>query len=412
MLTLKLAVRNLLRNRRRTIFTGASMLGGYMLLVITMSLQDGSYDQVLRAYTQDTSGHLQLIQNRYLEKQTLYRTVDDYKQRMAELHQFEFVQSIAPRIHSAALAYGIDKSAPVQILGIDPELEAQTSFITNKIKQGNYFSDRPTAEGYYQAMLGHAAAKQLGLTVGDELVLISQGADGSLANDIFIISAIVGDPDSAERQTAYLPLNAVQQFLVMPNRVHRLVILTDDYLDAESNQQKILQQYQQLYQQQEVVLEPWQVVEKDFYRLMKADREGAVVMTYVYVFLVAIGLLNTVLMSILERTGEFGVLKAIGTSPKRIFWQIMLESSVLSVVSCVLGFIFVFPINWYFVKVGITLPEPVDVGGLQMQTMTGLLNVSVFSNPVFVITIASLVISIIPAFRAARIEPLQAMRRL
>ena len=411
-LTLKLAFRNIFRNKRRTLLTGLSMLAGYVLLVVSFSIQDGSYHHMLKAYTQDSSGHIQITHKDYLDNPTLYRTVTDYSQVIALLEKDSLIKGLTSRIHSTALAYGANKTGLAMLMGIDVERERKLSFIENKIKQGKYLNSSMNADGYYQAMIGQGLANSLNLKVGDELVLISQGLDGSMANDIFMISAIVGKQDSAERFNVYLPLIAMQQFMTMPNAVHRLILLIDDYENAETIAKQLQQKYQIELSRNDLAVFPWQVVEKEFYRVMKADKDGNVISMYIVVFLVCLGVLNTILMSILERTGEFGVLKAIGTSPARIFLGILLESQVLVILCCLIGFIIALPINYYFVYVGIKLPEPMEVSGLSFEYVRGLMNTHVFAFPASIMLLATFLISIIPAYRAAKIKPLDAMRSL
>jgi len=381
-------------------------------MVVSMSMQDGSYDSVLRTYTKDSSGHIQINHPSYIEKPTLYKTVPEYRQLIQQLESLPYVQSVTPRIHSAALAYGADKTTPGLLVGIDPIREQQTSFLANKVKEGAFLTGQPDADGYYQAMVGKAVAEQLQLSVGSELVLITQGADGSMANDVFLVSGVVGARNDAERLNIYLPMGVLEEFLVMPNQAHRIVILVDDYLDAEGRAEDIRADLADQLNQHQLSVAPWQVVEAEFYRLMKVDRQGAVVSLNIVVFLVCIGVLNTILMNILERTGEFGVLKAIGTSPSRIFAQILLESLVMAIASCGVGFLIALPLNYWLTHYGFALPEPMDVSGIVFTHMTGFMNVPVFLNPILIICGATLVIACIPAYRAARIVPLDAMRRL
>ena len=411
-LTLKLAFRNIFRNRRRTLLTGLSMLAGYVLLVVSFSLQDGVYHYMLEAYTQDSSGHLQITHKDYLDNPTLYRTVNNSAQLETLLEGDDLIKGLTSRIHSTALAYGDNKTGLAMLIGIDVARERTVSFIENKIQQGKYLTQNKNADGYYQAMIGQGLASSLKLQVGDELVLISQAIDGSMANDIFIVSAIVGKQGSAERFNVYLPLVAMQQFMAMPNAVHRLILLIDDYEHSEEAALQLQQKYQSTLAEHDLAVFPWQVVEKEFYRVMKADKEGNVISMYIVVFLVCLGVLNTILMSILERTGEFGVLKAIGTSPTRIFIGILLESQVLAILCCVLGFLIALPINYYFTYVGIQLPEPMEISGLSFEYVRGLMNITVFMYPASILLCATFLISIIPAYRAAKIKPLDAMRSL
>ncbi|MEJ2042635.1 MAG: ABC transporter permease [Reinekea sp.] len=409
MLMLKLAFRNILRNKRRTLLTMLSMFGGYFLLVISISMQEGSYQQVIDFFTRNNTGHVQISEPSYQERPTLYKTVpatDDFYQ---ELITQPNVLAATPRIVSGALAYGDSKSFPVQVMGIDIEKEKEISFLADKVKQGIFFSPEPDNDGYYQTMIGASVAQQLKVGVGDEIVLISQGADGSIANDIYLVSAIVGTKDGLESRMVYLPLGAAQSFFTLPNKAHYWVVMTDDYHQATVLGDQL---NQWLADNDSLEANSWQVVSKEFYDTMMADIQGGYISYYIIVFLVCIGVLNTVLMSVMERTGEFGVLKAVGTSPKRLFALIVLETLMLSGLSCIAGAIAVTPLNYYLATTGYSLPTAYDISGVIMDKMVGLWNIRVFLQPAVIVLVATAVISVFPALRAARIVPVDAIRNL
>jgi len=411
MLMLKLAFRNILRNKRRTILTVLSMFGGYTLLVLSISVQNGSYDQVIKFFTKDSTGHAQIFEKTYIERPTLYKSVPTTDEFYQQLIALDSVTHAVPRIVSGALAYGEEKSFPVQVLGIDVDKEADTSFLTEKVKQGQYLSANQNIEGYYEVMIGSAVARQLSVSVGDEIILISQGSDGSLANDLYSISGLIGSTDGMDARNVYMPLAAAQDFFVMADKAHYWAVLTDDF----SNSEKLtttLKTWLQLQSDSDLDAASWKVVSKDFYEAMTADIEGGYISYYIIVILICIGVLNTVLMSVLERTGEFGVLKAIGTSPRRIFSLIVIETLMLAVIACLAGFLVSLPVNYYLATVGISLPDPVEFSGITMSHMQGLWNISVFVDPALIIIGSAAFVSIFPAHRAAKIIPVEAMRSL
>lgn len=412
MLMLKLAFRNILRNRRRTILTILSMFGGYVLMSVQLSVTEGSYDQMLDFYTRDTTGHVQITARNYVERPTLYKSVPVSREILTDLSNQPGVQAVTARIESSALAYGETRSFPVEVKGVHPRREANLSYLAEKVSEGEYLSDEPDSDGYFPAMLGAQAARQLDLGVGDELVLISQGADGSLANDLYRISAILGQPEDAEARWVVLPLAAAQSFFVMPGEAHRLIVLGRDFHQAQALETQLRNWIDNRWPDRDYQATSWQQVAKDFYRTMQADKEGGKVMLYILVFLVCIGVLNTVLMSVMERTGEFGVLKAIGTSPSRLFSLIVLETLLLAVIACGLGVLVAWPINAWFTAVGIEMAEPMEISGIVFSHYKGQLSLYVFAYPAAVILFAAVIIALMPGLRAARIVPVDAMRTL
>ena len=403
MLLLRMAFRNLFRQYRRTILTGLSIGGGYIVFVLSVSLVEGSYGNVIDIFTKDSVGHIQIHQKSYREKPKTYLTIKN-RQEVEELFLKESkIISFTPRVLSMALAYGKDKSTPVKVLGIDPNLESDVTRIKEKIFSGNYFDSIPNADGYYKAMIGSSIAKSLKINIGDELILIGQGAEGSIANDIFIVSSIVGNEDSFDRMTVYLPLIAAQSFLSLSDEVHQYALL----VNTPKRNVEIADELQETLSNLEVA--PWQRIETTFYQTMQADKKGNNYTLVLIVFLVFVGVLNTILMSVLERTKEFGVIRAIGCRPSKLILLINLETMFLTLLSISLSLIIVIPMIYWFANTGFLLSEPIDMGGVMFQHMRGEFSLYVFLKPMIIIFITSMLVSLPPGFRAARMTPKNAM---
>ncbi len=401
---LKLAARNVLRHRRRSILTCLSIAGGYVLCALTFSLTEGSYSNIIEIFTESETGHIQVHSGNYLNRPKIYLTIDDQQEVESALNAHSEVRTFAPRVYAPALAYAETKHSPVRVIGVDPVMESATSRLPNKVTEGDWVTPDLDEEGYFNAMIGAGVANMLELGLGDEIVLISQGADGSIANDVYIVSAIVGDRKSEERLNVYLPLNAAQEFLSLYGRVHEYAILLEDIDDSRDVAAELDAALPEL------TVSPWQVAREFFYKSMESDRRGNRVTLGIILFIVFIGVLNTVLMSVLERTREFGVLKAIGSRPTTIASLIMLETSILTAASLVIGFIVAIPVLAYFTFIGIEMPEPIDFAGVQFSAYTGELSLDVMITPVLLIFAFAMAVSILPGIRAARVTPTEAMR--
>lgn len=406
MLALKLATRNILRNRRRSLLTVISLAGGFALLSFMLAMTDGSYNSMIDLFTRDHTGHVQVHEGNYLTRPSLYKTIDDPAGLMAQMFAMPEVVSVAPRIYTPSLAYGDNKTFPAEVIGIDPERERATSLLGEKVRQGTFLETGLTTGGYFPAMLGHTLAQNLNLGVGDELVLISQGFDGSVANDIFEVVAIVGTPDSWERQHVYLGLDGMRQFLSMGGQVHELAVR----LQHQEQARRVAARLNRDMPEPDLHASPWQEVEAAFYKGMQADKIGNYIFLGVLMFIVSIGVLNTILMATLERTREFGVLRALGTHPGAVFRLIMLESLLLSLLGCIVGLLIALPANYWLSRHGIALPEAIDMGGVAYDTLRGEINAFVIFAPTLVVIGSTLLVSLLPAVRAARISPLQALQ--
>ena len=370
-----------------------------MLFVFSMSLLEGSWSNVVDIFTLDHTGHIQVHKDDYAKRPKIHKTIENPAVVETTLKNHEDVTGWAPRVYSSALAYGGNKTSIAQIFGIDPELEPTVTRILQKVSAGQYFSAQPNADGYFPAMIGRGLANSLRLDVGDEIVLISSGADGSIANDIFIITAIIGNTTSFDRLGVFLPLTVAQEFLSIGDEVHEFALLARNKHDNE----ELAVALQSLMPSLKV--SPWQQIEATFYRTMQSDKQGNYFTMALIVFIVFIGVLNTVLMSVLERTKEFGVLKSIGCRPSELVKLIFIETVMLASISISVGLALILPVIVWFTEVGIKLDISVDMGGVVFDTMKGDLSAYVVFMPMGFMLLTAALISLPPGLRAARILP-------
>ena len=403
-LLVRLAFRNILRHRRRTLLTMLSMTGGYILCAAAISLQYGSYGNAIEFFVKDRTGHIQIHEGNYLQRPRIHKAIAEPDDLARRLINDADVIALTTRVFAPSLAYSEHKNAPANVIGVDVDGEAATTTIIAKVHEGEFLTGQADADGYFSALIGMGLADLLKIGVGDELILISVGADGSIANDIFIVRGLVGTRRSADRLNVYLPLGAAQAFLSMGDRVHEFSLIIRNLGDSVAVADRLSGLLPE-----SLSVDPWERVELTFYKTMQADREAMFVTLGIVVFIVCIGVLNTVLMSVLERTREFGVLKAIGTRPGRIAWMVLTENAILSGLSCLLGLFLALPIVGFMTIVGFELAEPMDVGGVLMSHVRGEFSLRIFAVPFALVVTTAVLVSIPPGIRAARILPIQAL---
>ncbi|HAK52980.1 MAG TPA: ABC transporter permease [Gammaproteobacteria bacterium] len=403
----KLAFRNIFRQRRRSLLTGLSMTGGFVLCTFSFSITQGSYGNAIEFFTLDHTGHIQIHWEDYEQRPKIYKTIADRDAVESILEKSDEVKAYAPRVFAPALAYAGNQTSPVSVIGIDAELEPTTSRIKQKVRSGEYFNEALTRNGFAKAMIGAGVANRLNIGLGDEIVLISQGADGSIANDIFEVVALVGTKDSYDRSSVYLPLVAAQEFISVGDQVHEYAMLVD-----HANSSEVIAASLQLQLDgvtPGATVSPWQVVEEAFYKSMQADLQGNYFAMAIIVFLVCIGVLNTVLMSVLERTKEFGVLRAIGSRPAQVFKLIFVETMLMATLSIALGYLLLIPLLTFLTQVGFVLPEPMEMGGVPFLHLKGGVNALVLTAPALIIYAFAALVTILPGIRAVSITPKTAM---
>lgn len=399
----KIAFRNIFRQKRRTILTMLTMFGGFVLSAISIGYADGSYSYIIDLFTHNRLGQIQVHEGNYLDRPSLYKTIDNYQSVGDTINDVERVESWAPRLFSAGLASLGDQTAGVKVIGIDPEREDAATNFSTKVIEGRYLSDQPN----HEVMLGKGLAKLLNAEVGDSTIILSQAADGSMANDFYQVVGITDRGDEIENRTAYfLHLQDAQDLFVLPGQVHEIIVMADNihHLDRLANT------IAETLRNNSLQVKPWMEFAKTFYQAMRADLQGMWIMLFVIILIVAIGVLNTVLMSILERTREYGVLRAMGTRPFEIFRMVIYEVTIMAIIGILIGTVVGIAFNYYFSLHGIALSTSFDWGGMQVSHLYTAVTPRSMYLPATTVFFTSLLVSVFPALKAARIAPAEAMR--
>ena len=400
---LKIAFRNTLRQKRRTILTALAMIVGFTLMSLTIGLSDGAYGGIIEMFTRNRTGHIQVHRVGYLDKPSLYETIDGYAAIGETIQGTAGVDAWTSRVYAAGLGSVGEKSTGVQIIGVDVAREIQATRFDNKVIEGNVLAETAS----HEAVIGKGLAKILSAKVGSKIVIFSQGADGSIANDVYKIVGIVESGDDPTNRTAcYLHIEDAQELFVLQGRAHEIVVIVSNINQVD----KVRNAIEASLNDPTLDVAPWQVIAKSFYRAMKADQQGDAIARWVIMLIVAIGVLNTVLMSVLERTREYGVLKAVGTKPTQIFWLVICEVVVIALGSICIGVLLGVLVNYLLSIYGITYPEEISYGGMKFKTLYAEVNARCLIIPALTVMLSAAVVSLFPAIKAARIMPAKAMR--
>ncbi|MCK5832033.1 ABC transporter permease [bacterium] len=399
----KLAFRNIIRQKRRSILTIATIVGGFAFGSMAIGMRMGSFNMIIDMFTRAYLGHIQLHADGYLDQPTLYKVIEDYEGIGGELASLDFVEAWAPRLYAAGLVSVDDKSDAASIIGVDPELEESATTFSAKIETGNNFSDDQSNE----VILGKGLMEALGAGIGDELVLVVQAADGSMGNDLYrIIGSIDVGNEGTNRMAVYMRLDDAQELMVMPDRAHEIVVIIDNI--------KKLGKYSGAIKSKlagkGIEVSTWDEINVNLAEMIESKEQAQAVMQFVIMLIVAVGVLNTVLMSVLERTREFGILKALGTRPISIFRLIITESTMMSLLGIIGGAIVGSAVNFALSRGGIVYPEPYEIGGILVDTMKSEVNLRTIFEPAIAVFFTALIVSIFPALRAAKTEPAKSMR--
>ncbi len=404
MLTLKIAFRNALRQKRRTILTGMTMLGGYALASISIGWADGTYNDIIDMFTNSQLGHVQIHAPGYLDKPTLYKRIEDPEAVGKRIESVGGVDAWTPRLFAAGLVSVGENSSAARIVGVDPERETRAVSFARKVKTGAMFHD--TGSG--AVLIGEGLARVLDADPGSTLVVVSQAADGSIANDAYeIIGLLKSDNTIQDRSSLYMHLDDAQELFALEGSVHEIAVVGEN--TGESRQ--LAERIRNALSGEELEVEPWQEFARSFYSAMRADQQGMYIFLFIIMLIVAVGVLNTVLMAVLERRREYGLLKAVGTQPIRVFGLIITETLIIAIAAIIGGVgVGIFG-NWLLSMYGIDLPQPIGYGGMEFRTLHAEVNFRSIYIPALVVVGVAVLVSVFPALKAMTVDPAKAMTR-
>jgi ABC-type lipoprotein release transport system permease subunit len=401
-----MAWRNLWRHWRRTWLTVGAMIFSNGLLIFAMSLQFGSYDMMIDNSLQAFSGHLQLQHPRYLDEPKMRYAVDDVVELAERLRRELGLDSVSARANGFALASSDERSYGLQIIGVDPAHEPLVSTLPGLVKQGRYLE--PGALG--EIVIGTVLARNLKAGLGDELTFIGSGFDDSFAAGIVTVVGIFeSGVTDLDRAVAQIDLGYFQDVFAMQDRGHSLVVRASHVDDVESLQRQI---GGLLDTDKNTSLRHWDELQPGLRQAIQTDMASNSFMYIVLIVLVAFSVLNTQLMSVLERTREFGTMMALGLQPARLSRLVMLETALMTALGLVLGIAVGLSINIYLSRVGFSYPGMDEVAlkfNLPERIYPAFTIVSLTLGPAAV-AIGSLLAALYPALRLYLLTPIDAMR--
>ncbi len=401
-----MAWRNLWRHKRRTWLTVGAMIFSNLLLVFMISLQFGSYrmmiDNTLKSYT----GHMQVQLDGYNDDPKIRNSFDNIVTLANDIRKQLGSDTVAARGVAFAMTSSEERSYGLQIIGVEPQYETKVSTLPGLINKGRYFTNFNAEE----IVIGSVLARNLRVDIGDELTLLGSGRDGSFAAGVVIVTGIFdsGNTD-VDRSMAQLPLGYFQSLFSMGKQGHNIVINADDLSSVSALQESV---NNILHERKELVVLDWNELQPGLQQAIKADMASAWFMYAVLIVLVAFSVLNTQLMSVLERTREFGTMMALGFKAVRLGTLVITETFIMSSLGLAIGAGLGAVLAYYLSIVGFSYPGMEEMAArfnLPDRMYPSLSLLSIFLGP-GIIFICSLLASIYPALRLFFLHPVSAMK--
>lgn len=399
---LRMAWRNIWRNRRRTVVTVAAMTLALWVLILYTGLLEGYFIGMERNILNLELGDVQVFARDFRDNPSLYTRIADPDSLLEGVRNLGF--RATARLLGGGLVAAGESSAGVSFRGVNIRQDARVSDIHKHVALGEWL-DRARPR---EVVVGRRLAQTLGVEPGDELVALSQAADGSIANDLYRVRGVLkGVSDATDRTGVFMTVEAFRDFFAMHEGAHQLIIRRPETVEIAEAAQAVRTVAAGLD------VQTWRDLMPTIASMLDSVRGLMMVVFFIIYIAIGILILNAMLMAVFERIREIGVLKALGFSPAWVLGLIVAESGFQTGLAVVLGLALSVPALWFLIEEGINLGT---LGGMSVMGLAvdpvwrAVVTDNTFKLPVLMlVAIVSLAV-IYPALKAAVIRPVEAMR--
>ena len=397
-----LAWRNLWRNHRRTTIMLAAITVGVWAMIFMTALMRGMVDDMLLNSIRSLPGEVQIHHPAYRDDPSINNSIPAPTAELIDVLQIPEVVAWTSRVRVPAVISSERDSRGMVLLGVEPVSEMAVSFDRDSIIEGRFLEDSNDRG----LVIGLKMAEHLETKLGKRVVVMSQDPDNNIADRGFrVVGIYKAKLASLEETYVYAGRDTIQQLLNIENQVSEIAITGEDYRNVDKWYPKIKQATGE-----NVDTLPWYEINA-YLGSMMSMMDGFVLVWVVVIFLaLSFGLVNTLVMAVFERIREIGLMQALGMRPSMILYQILLESFLLLLIGLLLG-------NIIAIATIIPLQGGIDISvvakGMEMMGSSSMLYPAlkiedmVLAN--VIVIILGLLTSILPAWRAASLDPIKAL---
>lgn len=402
---LKIAWRNVLRNRRRTLLSGLAVGLGLASLMFVSALLAGMFEGMIRTATDTFLGHGEIHARGFREAPEVENTIRDSGAVLHGLEGEKLIERFSPRVFSHGMLGSAAGAQAVVLYGIEPEMEKDITLVDDAVIAGKYL-------GPYDGtgiLIGDRLAETLEAAPGDRLVLtVAQARTGDLSQEMFRVAGIfrMGEREM-DSAMAFITLKEARRLLALGDGVHEVVLRFKRLEDAGNPALPFWKEYSRGGNE----ALGWRQLVPQLDSAISLSRVSKAVSLLLVFAVVALTIMNTLFMSLYERMFEFGVLRALGTRPAGMAAIILMEAASLSVISIGMGAVLGLAAIGYFSAYGI------DYRGIEFAGVTiadylyPVLEPEQFTLYPLLIFVFAMVSALYPASYAARLTPARAMQR-
>jgi len=401
---LKISWRNVWRNPKRSLIMIIAIMLGLWAGIFVSALSFGLLEQRFKTSIEQHVSHMQIHNPQFLENHDVKYGIRDWESLIEELGSDEGVKAFSGRTMVNGMLATATLTRGVNIIGIDPESEAQTTGLDKNVIAGSYLVE----EANNQILVGRALAEKTRLQERSRLVLTFQNVEGELISVLFRVTGIFQSSNSMlDERNIYVLRSNLNEYISHDTLINEIAIIGHNFEGISEIADKYAQQFPEL------TIRTWSEISPELSYMQGITRSMLLIILAIILFALAFGLVNTMLMSVFERIRELGMLMAVGLNRKKIFAMIMFETSYLTLLGASGGMLL------GIITMNLTKRSGIDLAAVGGDSLNEFgfsslvyphLDASFFIMLSVLVVITAFLTSIYPALKALRLKPAEAVR--
>ncbi|MCB9260877.1 MAG: ABC transporter permease [Flavobacteriales bacterium] len=402
---LQIAWRNIWRNKNRSLVVFFAVVVATVAVLFMMAFSWGMTESRVRDIIEKEIGHIQIADTNFVEKQEAKYTVNSINKIDKLLKADKRLKVYSRRVATNAMASTSRNMFPVEVLGVNKQEELAALNLDKSMVEGSFFSET----NYTSAVIGEDLAEELKLKINDRFYLKFQSVNGQLVEELVKISGIFKTNNSKyNKTTLFVPIDRLRAKLGINNGYNQVIMLAKDDGDLTSivNDYKI---------DSANAVRSWKEISPEVAIAIDSFDKSMMIIVFIFFFAVAMVVVNIMLMAVLERVRELGMLMAVGMNKLRVFGMIMLETVFLALIGLPVGMFLSKLLIDSTGKSGINLTKMYGEGFSAMgydSIIYPSLPTKIYINLAITVLIIVMLAAILPAYRAVRLRPAEAVRQL
>ena len=400
----KIASRNIWRSRKRSLIIIAAVSIGLWAGIFMMAFYNGMIEQRINSAITDELSHIQVHHPEFRKEYDIKYRLSEGRKIVETIRKDSKIKAVAGRVILKGMIASASGSSGITINGIMPEVEQVLTNLNGKIIKGKYFNPQKTNE----IILSEKLSKKLKLNLNKKTILTFQDAEGNLASGAFRITAVYKTVNGPyDDSNVFVKITDIDSLAGIPNAINEIAILLKSNTELEEIQKKLKHKFPK------TEVKNWMEISPELGLTISVGDQMVFIFMGIILLALAFGIVNTMMMAVLERTREIGMLLALGMNKFKIFMMILLETLFLIIAGCPVGILLA------FVSIGITQRTGIDFSNFSeayssfgySSIIYPSLTARQFGIIMLLIFITALFLALFPARRALKLNPAESLKK-